>query len=372
MNKNLKLNKKQTLCNVSNSILNHFKANPFHETYQPLDLILKKTKKEKVCLILFDAMGKVIIEKYKDDCPFIYNHIYKEFKSVYPPTTVAATTSLTTGKYPIETGYLGWSEYFKEFNDVINVFPSTSRLIKNKVYEPAIQRSLLKISYIWDEINKAHDNEEIATALFSFNFEKPELSQDEVLENFFNETDKLLKTHNFIYSYCTEPDHTMHLNGVGSIKTKEIIIKLNSKLEELVNKNPETLFILVADHGMVDVDLLDIRKYPDFMKTLKDDSFKIEPRLASFNVLDEEKFLEEYRKNFSDKFILKTKANMINEHVFGYGKPSTYALETIGDYVFIANSHYMLVDGYGADNMKANHAGCTGAETQLYMMIFND
>ena len=68
-NHSLKLDKKRTLCNVSNSILKHYGVETFHTTYKPLDKILKNTNKEKICLILFDALGKAIIDRYQEYIP---------------------------------------------------------------------------------------------------------------------------------------------------------------------------------------------------------------------------------------------------------------------------------------------------------------
>ena len=45
---------------------------------------------------------------------------------VFPPTTVAATTTLESGLAPAEHGWLGWSMYFPEIQDKVNVFLNTT------------------------------------------------------------------------------------------------------------------------------------------------------------------------------------------------------------------------------------------------------
>ncbi len=365
----LKLDKKKTLCNVSNSILKHFEVPTFHDSYKPLDNVLKKTDKKKVCLILFDALGKAIIDRYQQYIPFIYSHVFKEFKSVYPPTTVAATTSLTTGKYPIENGYLGWTMYFKKYDKYINVFPSNNKLNKDEFIKPAVQYDLLKTQYIWDLINtKDNANSAVNVMSFDSNAEKDPLIN---LKSYFKKTDEAIKAHKFVYSYCTEPDHTMHITGVKSFNTKDMIIFLNIELEKLVNNNPDTLFVLVADHGMIDVNQEYIHSHDDFINSLSSPYFSIEPRFSSFNVKNKEAFIKAYNEHYSKLFILKSKQELLDNHTFGYGEPNQYALDAMGDYFFIAKNISMINDGYAPQDMLANHAGCTKIETELYMSIFN-
>ena len=150
----LNLSKSKTLVNLGNSILNYFGVTPFHETLKEADEILKKSHKEKVALVLFDGFGKVIAKHYKESIPFIYSHKAFEFNSVFPPTTVAATTALTTGLYPIENGHVGWTQFFKKHNAPINVFPSNDKFEHAKFY-PSVQQNILKPVYLWELINKS-------------------------------------------------------------------------------------------------------------------------------------------------------------------------------------------------------------------------
>lgn len=366
--KNLTLDPNNTLCNVGNSILKYFEVPTFHESFKPLDEVLKKSNKKKVCLVLFDAFGKAIIDLYADKIPFIKDHIFKEFKSVYPPTTVAATTSLTTGKYPIETGYLGWTEYFKEYNDEIHVFPSVSKLIKDKKYD-SLQEGLLHVDKIWDLINKQGKYK--ADVIQSFMIAKKDEDEIVTLKRYFEKTNELLKTNNFLYSYCTEPDHTMHMEGVNCKKTEDIILFLVNELKKLVENNKDVLFILHADHGMLDVDQFYLQKDKELVKTLDKTYISIEPRFSSLRVKDKEAFVKHYNENLKDKFILKSKQEIKDEHIFGYGDEHPLFDDMLGDYFLISDSKYMINDEYADVFFVGNHAGVTKDETALYMMIFN-
>ena len=369
MKKTFTLPKKTTLVNLGNSILKHFNVEPFHDTFIPLDKILKKTDKKKICLILFDACGKHIIEKHKNLMPFIYSHQHIELNSTFPATTVCATTALTTAKYPIETGYLGWNQYYQEFNDFLDVFSSRSKLTKN-IYNDAKKRH--PIEYIWEIINKTN-NKNIASYIQSFQIYNEKLSTKENLINYFNETDKLLKKFDFIYSYCTEPDHHMHEFGTDDQKVKDVLVILNDELEKLVNKNKDVLFLLIADHGMVDIDQWFYNDNQEFLNTLEKPYCTIEPRFCSFFVKDENKFIEYYNKNLKEYFILKTSKELIKEHTFGYGTPLKDVETFFGNYFLLGTKNLSINDGLGPlpGEFNGNHAGVTPQETELYLTVFN-
>ena len=118
-----KVNNQNTLVNLSNSILNHFGTNPFHDTIPEIDALLKGHK--KVVAVLFDGMGQNITRLHLKENSYIRSNYVTTINSTFPPTTAAATTAFLTGKYPVETGWLGWTEYFKDYDRNIILFTST-------------------------------------------------------------------------------------------------------------------------------------------------------------------------------------------------------------------------------------------------------
>ncbi len=48
-----------------------------------------------------------------------------DYHSVFPPTTVAATTSIRSGLQPCEHSWLGWDCYFPQINKNVTVFTNT-------------------------------------------------------------------------------------------------------------------------------------------------------------------------------------------------------------------------------------------------------
>ena len=365
--KKISLDPKNTLTNVGNSILGFFDVPKFHDSFAPLDKVLKETKKEKIALILLDGMGKVIFETYKNDIPFLYSHILTEYKSVFPPTTVAATTTLTTGKYPIETCYLGWTQYFDTRKAFINVFPSNNAFDHSQVFSPSVTSLELRTTYIWDLINKTLKHN--ATNISSF-FKKTFNKEDD-FKAFFEDADKLIKEHDFVYVYSTNPDHLLHEHGIKNEVIRENVIYLESKVKELVENNPDTLFILTADHGFADIEEINFKLHQDFLDTLNDGVFSIEPRFATVSVKDEAKFLELANKYYSDYFYIKTKKELLEEHTFGYGEPHPLFDLTTKNYFLIAKDKYCFYQNEEPIGFKGTHAGSLDSETEIYLLIFN-
>ena len=114
------------LVNLSNSILKRFGARTTAGTLPLADKYLKWEYKNVVLLIL-DGMGTSIVERHLENNGFFRSHMVGTLDSVYPPTTVAATTSILSGLYPNEHGWLGWDIYYPQINKNVTVFLNTEQ-----------------------------------------------------------------------------------------------------------------------------------------------------------------------------------------------------------------------------------------------------
>ena len=105
--------------NVISSIARYFGAENRHTTLPALDGLLQEKPYRKIVLFLLDGLG---MDALAHDCPpdsFFNTHIFRELSAVYPSTTTAATTSIETDYAPGEHGWLGWTLYFHEINQLI-------------------------------------------------------------------------------------------------------------------------------------------------------------------------------------------------------------------------------------------------------------
>lgn len=356
--------KTESLVNVSNSLLKYYGLAPFHSTYKPLDNLLAKNKGKKICLFLFDGFGSYIQDIYKADIPFIYSHRRFRITSVFPPTTVAATTSLLTGKYPIETGWMGWTQKFPDDLRPRTMFYSmlidgvTPAKIKSELEEPTKE--------IFELINESGEHKSLRLMGFKL--------QPSTTENLFGNTEAALSSFDFIYSYWGEPDLSLHEYGTHDVHISKIAADLDEKMKAIADSHKDVLFISLADHGHIDMTFQSINEHQDFFDCLRDKDYSLESRAAVFYVKDGRK--EEFRrlaeKYYGEDYDIFSSEEVIKNHIFGYGKECANFHYLIGDFLLIAKAGHALSIPETRLEMKSNHAGGTEKERYINISIYNE
>lgn len=108
------------ITNLANSILKKFDVETGDGSSLPIaDEYLKKDYKNAVILLL-DALGMNIIEKNLEKDSFFNKKLLTEHISVYPPTTVPATTAILSGKNPLETHFNSLKNFFNKRRTISN------------------------------------------------------------------------------------------------------------------------------------------------------------------------------------------------------------------------------------------------------------
>ena len=103
------------IANLACSMMKHFGVEPPNPTLPLVDGLLDKRYKNVVVLLL-DGMGNNIIEANLAPDGFFRSHLAGTYSSVFPPTTVAATTAMDSGLFPVQSAWLGWTGYFPEID----------------------------------------------------------------------------------------------------------------------------------------------------------------------------------------------------------------------------------------------------------------
>ena len=373
------------LVNLSNSILKEFGVTPLAPTLELADKYLQKDYKNVVVLVL-DALGISIIEKHLNPQSFFRSNLAGSFESVFPPTTVAATTSLMSGLYPNEHGWLGWDCYFPDLDYSVTIFRNTTQMTEKKDAKPkAFDQNG---NAVWDydsieETGAAADynvgftkcpyksiiqriNEAGGKAYFSMPFMEP---YPQTLEAILERTDKLCKEpgKKFIYAYWNQPDGVMHETGTVSDLTHKTIIEIEEKVKKFSEGLKDTLLLITADHGHMNSKNECILDHPDVVKCLKRMPF-IEPRALGFQVKDEyiDVFEKIFKENFGDEFWLLTKEEVLSKNVFGLGKSHKDLDKMIGDYLAISISDTAIFTTHFENQVTVGgHAGLTPEELAI-------
>ena len=379
------------LVNLSNSILKKFGVEPTANTLDVADEYLAKNYKNVVVLLL-DAFGVSILEKHLDETGFLRSHLKHIYTSVYPPTTVAATTSMLSGLYPNEHGWLGWDMYFPELDKNVIVFQNVEQLAESEGAKPEVGEDgkikiwgkdtlieskevadfdaaseYLPYSNIIDRINAASSDRR---AYVSMPFMEP---YPNTLEKILGRIKELCDApgQKFIYSYWDEPDSTMHKTGTISSETHDVVTTIEKLVERFASELSDTLLFITADHGHMDSNNLCILDYPEVMNCLVRMP-SIEPRTLNLFVKDECKkaFPEIFKKNFGDDFLLLTREEVLAGKLFGPGEDREGLNRMVGDFVALATSDISIFNThYEMQKMPGGHAGLTAEETRIPLIV---
>ncbi|MBR3248235.1 MAG: alkaline phosphatase family protein [Clostridiales bacterium] len=362
------------LVNLSNSMLKYFGAQTSAPTLKMADRLLESDHRN-VVLLLMDAMGTSILEQHLEPDGFLRSHMRGTYSSVFPPTTVAATTSVLSGLYPNEHGWLGWDMFFPELGKNVTVFTNNDQVTEAddstpedprvKEFTPAADFNVASrycpYKNIIDRINEAGGEAYVSNPYYD-PFPK---ELDSVLGRVHDLCE--LPGKKFIYAYWMEPDSTMHLYGPDSNEARELVISLEKKLEEFSSELDDTLLLITADHSQVLSRNLCLMDYPEIIKCLVRMP-TIEPRTLSFFVKDEylEVFPELFRKTFGDKFLLLTKEEVIEQKLFGMGNEHPIFRDSLGEYVAISVAdESIFITHKEAELLPGGHAGLTKEEIEI-------
>lgn len=369
MKMKLKNNYNECLTNLACSISKYFGVSYKHNTLDYIDTLLEEKKPQNVVTILLDGMGNSLLDKHLTKDSFFIKNRIKSISTVFPATTVAATTSMRTGLNPCETGMLGWTMYFDECDDTIVTYTKSLKCDENnKVLQSAIEYmdKYLTQKEVTDLINEEttfkgykvvpYDDEKYIDLDDMFN----------KIENICNNNEK-----KYIYSYCDEPDYTLHDLGTDNSEIKDIIINMQDRVYKLAQKINDTIIFVVADHGHLEAENIFLEDYQDFLNCLEELP-SIEPRATAFFVKNNMKKTFEYlfKKYFGKYFYLFTKSEIINMKLFGDGEENKKFRSELGDYIAISYTKKAFI--YKGDYpLISQHSGYSDEEVFVPLIVID-
>ena len=176
----------------------------------------------------------------------------------------------------------------------------------------------------------------------------------------------------FTYIYWAQPDLFEHKYGIYSDEVKEELNVLNKSFEDLINNvDDDTLVVCLADHGLTDVETIDLFEYKDIMSSLKRLP-SLEPRAINFFVKDEKinEFKDIFNSHFEKEYLLYTKQEVLDMKLFGDGTQHIMVDSFLGDFIGLAIDKYMFV--LNQDKAyKAHHAGLLEDEMMVPLIIYS-
>ena len=374
-------NYNHSILNLTTSILKYYNVKTNYNLLETLDEKLKEKKYKNIVLIILDGMGEHILNNISKEGYFNKNKI-DIVTSVYPSTTTAALTTYYSGKPPYETGWIAWSQYFKEYGRVIDMFSHKESYLGEQIKNPLKDVFIENMEYesIFEQIEKANPN------IKAFEIE-PEYAQRRAKRHIVaNNIDELMFSikdtcsidgEKFIFAYSDNPDGILHKYGTDSEEAKEFILKAEKQIKNLREElSEDTLIIISADHGHKNIEKsYSITDFPELLECLIIPP-SLESRVLSFWVKEEMKeiFEQKFNKIFEKDFWLMTKEEFLNEYKFlGEGNKHKKIDDFIGNYIALSVGGSMIrIETFLAEGKpirKSTHCGLSKEEMEVPVIV---
>ena len=361
-------NYNHSILGIPNSLIRYYGGKGHHSSLPVLDRYLGQDYRN-VVLIILDGMGVDMLQHNLSNLSFLRRHIRDQITSVFPSTTVAATTAYYSGLAPIEHGWLGWSPYFKDLQRVVELYTNKDHYTGERQDKTVTRK--MGYSHICDQITLA-DRDVRCTKIFP-TFVDPNGPVD------FNEFCLRIKqaTRNkgrqFILAYWPEPDHTSHDFGPYSPEVQTVLKDQNAKIKKLCADLKDSLVIISADHGHTETQDTPINDYPEIMDCLAAPlSLDMRVQAVFLKPNKEQKFVRLFRQYLAKDFMLIKTTEALKMNLFGSGKPHSCARGFLGDYLILARGHKCLVQRFPGDchhSLKGGHSGLTAPEMMVPLIV---
>jgi len=363
------------------SILKYYNVDTKHKSLQKLDKILEKRYRNIVFLVL-DGMGEHILENISPNGYFAENKI-DCVTSVYPSTTTAALTTYYAGKPPYETGWIAWSQYFKEYGRALDMLSHKESYLKEDISKARMNvfEKIVNYTPVFEQIENASPNVRAFEVMpkYSDRRSRRTVTADDINEIMENiEVLCEIPGENFIMAYSDKPDGLLHKFGTDSEEAKEYVLEAEKKVKELAEKlSDDTLIIISADHGHKNIEkAYSLLEYPEIMECLYM-PMALESRTVTFWVKDDMKkaFEERFNNIFKNEFLLMTKDEFLKKHFLGYGDKHPKIDEFLGNYIALSiSSSIITIETFLAEGKpvkKSTHCGLTEDEMEVPVIVIN-
>lgn len=318
------------IANLACSLLKYYGIEPPNQTLEPADALLQK-KYKNIVLILLDGMGVNILEKHLAEDGFFRKNLRFGYSSTFPPTTVAATTAVSSGLYPNQSAWLGWVGYFAEIDRNVVYFFNKDNDTQETIEDDPVADTFVPYSKITHRIGQT----DVQTCeLAPWNTPFPQ-----TYDAMCSEIERLCWQENrhFIYAYWEQPDKAMHVQGTDGPQIVSILKNLEQATETLADHLQDTLLLITADHGMVDTQCAVLEEIPALSQCLLR-SPSIESRAVNFFIKPQKKtvFEQLFHQHFGQDFLLLTRKEVLERRLFGTGEDHPRLCSMLGDYLAVA------------------------------------
>lgn len=336
----------------------------------------------RAVMVMVDGLGSELIERYGGHAPVIRQAMKHEssrtLSTVFPTTTAAALTAMGTGLAPAEHGIVGY--------DAVAPDPAGGRRLVNQLggwpedldpgqWQPnptcfermeavrrvvTVSRDKFEHSALTRSSLRGGEFVGVSTPHARVAATLAELKHEDV----------------FVYLYWDDLDKAGHAYGVASEKWLHELEELDAAMGRLIAKLPaDTLVVLTADHGMVDIPRegrIDYSQFPELIDGVELTAG--EPRAVQLHFeqhtpqAQRDAVVAAWKERFGADAWILTREEYVELGWFGASFRDG-VLERAGDVVIAAHGPIALYDGRRvsphAFQMIGQHGSLTEAERRI-------
>ena len=342
------------IVNLMSSIAHSFGKK---HSYKELNSLKSDELKEfrNIVLIIIDGMGCSYLKEQKGS--FLLKNLNSSMTSTFLSTTTCANTAFLTGYPPQQHALTGWDINLKEVGAITAILPFVPMFGGD-----SLSKYKFKMNHIMD-IESFHRgfkgksftliDKKISNSLFTKYVSKnTEIIPTNGYKNAFSKLRILINNKSnkrrFIHVYIPELDSSAHKWGIKSNEVNKIFSDIDKRVENLFKsiKGTDTMLIIVADHGFIDVPK-ENELWVDDINGLKECltiPLSGEPRVRyCFVRPGKVKEFEEIIRIKMSKYCWYFKGEqLIKDNLYGLGDPNKRLFDRVGDYVLIMKNNYIL------------------------------
>ncbi|NCD18643.1 MAG: phosphodiesterase [Actinobacteria bacterium] len=320
----------------------------------------------RACVVLVDGLGHTQLTERSGHFPFLRTMLRdcSLLETVVPSTTAAAITSIGTGLNPGATGMLGYTVREPRSGELLNMIKWDQGLVTpedwqrrdtlaQRLASPVRFASVGPGRFVGSGLNRA-----------AFRGARDVSAED--LADRVDVTVAELRsgTADVVYLYWGEVDHVGHVSGWGSWEWGEEASRTDRELRRLAAMLPrDTLLVITADHGMVDVaESIDAARVPELVRGV--DLISGEPRAMHVHTT-EDGVLDRWREHLGDRAWILPRA----EALALYPDLDPRFVRAIGDVVVFMRGRTVVVDSRTQTPASMALIGVHGSLTPEEMLV---
>ncbi|PPB50182.1 alkaline phosphatase family protein [Arthrobacter pityocampae] len=335
----------------------------------------------RIAVVMVDGLGMALLRRYAAHAPFLRESLASAriLSSAFPSTTAASLASLGTGLAPGQHGMVGYDVLDPAQDTVVNMLGRWDAAVDPLLWQPhptVFERVSGQLPVVTVSHPRFEDSPMTRAALRGGAFAGAGTihTQIDTAARHLAAAPRML-----MYFYVNDLDKAGHRWGVESPHWLRALEDLDAALKLLARRvPPDTLLLLTADHGMVDIPAsqrIDYSGHPDLLEGVAHTGG--EPRMLHLYLApdlpaeDRDALALRWHEAYGSRAWILTRDEAVAGGYFGPVRDEV--LPRIGDLLVLAREGIALIDGRRvqptAFEMVGQHGSLTRAERDIPLIV---